>query len=145
MPAVDVMFFQTNPRWYRVAQWSDAVVARKISQVKRLHSSSPTQSCSHTHTRTTARMHNFTHAQSHSNDNGTHSRPVLTPQLKCGYCWQGLLGLDGVLSSAEPPPETQSGDRGTDFLCWRSPLCRPPLTFPSVVEVVYQVHQGSRN
>ncbi len=51
MPTVDVIFLKA-PRWYCVAQWSDAFVARKRNHVKSLHSASPTQSHAHTHTHT---------------------------------------------------------------------------------------------
>lgn len=54
-----------------------------------------------------------------------------------------------VLSSFEPLPETQSGDRGPDFRL-ASPVAGDllrylPLTFPSVVEVINKLHKGGGN
>lgn len=81
------------------SDWMLLLSVETRNQVKSLYSSSPTQS--HTHMQ----------ASKHTS---TQSRPDLTPQWKCGFCWSELLGFE-CMSCPRLNFSLKHSDRGPDF------------------------------
>lgn len=148
MPTVDVIFLK-EPRWYCLAQWTDAFVAQKRNHVKSSHSASPTHSHegAHTHTykhTTLSPWSPTARTTAHILGRTWHSNKSVVTAGQGSWDFNACLVLTWTSSWNTVWWQRARFPLGRSC-SWRSTLYYLPLTFPSFVEVINKLHKGGGN